>query len=79
MKKQQSISYSLNKKLIGKIIKALVIEKRGNDYLLSTQFNGPDDIDGKVTLKTNLTHSVGDIVEVKITNAFVYDLIAQEI
>lgn len=80
MNLQKSISYKLNKELIGKEFKAIVVGNAGkNRYLIRTSFNAPDDIDGEVYLNTAKIHEEGDIVNVKVIDAFVYDLIAEEI
>lgn len=79
MEEQAKISYALNKELIGREFKALVIEEKNNEYLLSTDYNAPDDVDGKVILFKKKAHNVGDVIKVKVTNSFVYDLIVEEI
>ncbi len=76
---QRHISYSLNKELIGRTEKGIIIEKRRNDYLVRTSFNAPDDIDGKVILKTDIEHEVGDIIYIRYIDAYVYDLIGEEV
>ena len=79
MRLQSKISYELNKKMIGRTFEAIVSQANKNDYLVRCDYNAPDDIDGNVILKTNVSHKVGDVVKIKITNAFVYDLVAEEI
>lgn len=79
MKIQAKISYELNKQLIGRTFDAIVSSVNKNDYSVRCDYNAPDDIDGNVILKTDKKHLVGDIVKIKITHAFVYDLIAEEI
>ena len=76
---QAKISYKLNKEMIGRIFKGLIISENNNEYLLSCDFNAPDDVDGKVILINNKEHKIGDIVEVRVTNSFVYDLLVEEI
>ena len=79
MEMQAKISYSLNKEMIGREFKALVIAEKNNEYLLSCDFNAPDDVDGKVILLKKKEHQVGDVIDVKVTNSFVYDLLVEEI
>ena len=79
MEAVQSISYRKNKEHVGEIMKGIVIGKDGNDYLLRSYWNAPDDVDGKIFVKTNKILHEGDIIKVKITDAFVYDLLATQI
>ena len=79
MSLQADISYQLNKELIGKRYRGLIIGKDKNEYLVRTSFNSPDDIDGNIYLKTDKKYAVGDIVNIEITHAFVYDLFAKDI
>lgn len=76
---QADISYQLNKEMVGNKFKGLIVGKDKNEYLVRTSFNSPDDIDGNIYLKTDKAHKNGDIVNIEITHAFVYDLIAKEI
>lgn len=77
MKAAQSVSYSQNKKHVGEIMTGLVIGKEKDNYLLRSYFNAPDDVDGKIFFKSNKEHNLGDKVKVKITDAFVYDLLGE--
>lgn len=79
MKLQQSISYKLNKNEIGKEFKALITGKSKGDYLISCYLNGPDDIDGKIILKSSKSHDIGDVIKAKVISAYVYDIICEEI
>ena len=80
MKAQQKISYSLNKKHVGEVMEGLVIGKdeHGN-YLLRSYWNAPDDVDGKIFITSNNILHNGDIIKVRINNAFVYDLMGEQI
>ena len=80
MKAQQKISYSLNKKHVGEVMEGLVVGKdeHGN-YLLRSYWNAPDDVDGKIFVSTNKSLHNGDIIKAKITGAFVYDLMGEQI
>lgn len=74
---QQKISYSNNKKRIGEIMSGFIIGKEHDYYLFRSGWNAPDDIDGKIFVKSDKSLHVGDFVKVKITNAFVYDLMGE--
>ncbi len=74
MRLQQKISYSNNKKRIGEIMRGFIIGKEHDYYLFRSGWNAPDDIDGKIFVKSDKELHVGDIVKVKINEAFVYDL-----
>ncbi len=74
MKLQQGISYRKNKGHIGEIMEGLVVGQEGNYYLLRSYFNAPDDVDGKIYFTATQDLKLGQKVKVKITDAFVYDL-----
>lgn len=73
---QRKISYSNNKKRIGEIMEGIVIGKDvgENHYLLRSSWNAPDDIDGSLFFEASHPLEIGQIVKVKITGAFAYDL-----
>lgn len=79
MRAQQSISYRNNKKMVGLTMKGMIFAKEHNHYLLRSYFNAPDNIDGKILVESSHPLKIGDIVNVKIKEAFVYDLIAEVI
>lgn len=81
MEEQKKISYQNNKKRIGEIMEGIVVDHTNNSnvYLLRSYWNAPDDIDGKISFTSNEKLNLGDIVKVKITNAFVYDLFGEKI
>lgn len=79
MKAQQAISYKNNKKHIGEVMEGMIFVKEHNHYLLRSYFNAPDDIDGRIVVNSNKPLNIGDIVKVKITDAFVYDLMGEVI
>ena len=76
MAAQRKISYELNKKRVGEVMEGLVIDKgaRKNEYRLRSYWNAPDDIDGSIFFTSQKPLEVGEVVKVKITGAFVYDL-----
>ena len=79
MKAQQKISYQQNKKHVDEIMEGLVIGKDNDNYLLRSYWNAPDDVDGKIYFSSDKLLHVGDIVKVKITSAFVYDLMGEHV
>ncbi len=79
MKAQQKVSYVLNKKHIGEEMEGLVIGKDKDDYLLRSYWNAPDDVDGKIYIKSDRKLALGEKVKVMITDAFVYDLMGEVI
>ena len=76
MEVQKGISYELNKARVGSIQKGMVIaaDQSHGKYLLRSSYNAPDDIDGEVRFTSSVPLEEGDIVTIKITQAFVYDL-----
>ena len=79
MKAQQKISYQQNKKHIGEVMEGLVIGKDNDNYLLRSYWNAPDDVDGKIYFSSEKELHVGDIVKVRISSAFVYDLMGEHV
>ncbi len=77
MKAQQKVSYQQNKKHVGEVMEGLVIGKDKDNYLLRSYWNAPDDVDGKIYFSSEEPLNTGDKVKVKITNAFVYDLMGE--
>lgn len=76
---QKKISYQNNKARIGEVMEGIVVEynKTNKVYGLRSYWNAPDDIDGKISFVSNKEHKIGDIVKVKITNAYIYDLFGE--
>ena len=79
MSLQQKISYDLNKKHIGEVMKGIVVGQENGYYLLRSYFNAPDDVDGKILFRSSRELKEGDITEVRITESYVYDLYGEEI
>lgn len=79
MEVQKKISYQNNKNRVGEIMEGIVTEynPKNNVYSLRSYWNAPDDIDGKISFISKNPLKIGDIVKVKITNAFVYDLFGE--
>ena len=79
MEVQKKISYQNNKARIGEIMEGIVVEYNPTNkvYGLRSYWNAPDDIDGKISFVSNKELKIGDIVKVKITNAYIYDLFGE--
>ena len=77
MKLQQKISYRRNKNHIGEIMEGLIVKKESNYYLFRSYWNAPDDVDGNIYVKADIALEIGQKVKVKITNAYVYDLLGR--
>lgn len=77
MTKQLEISLESNEKKIGKVLEVLVeeIEEEGS-YIGRSRYDAPE-IDNSVIFSSNLNCMPGDIVPVKITDAFDYDLVGR--
>ena len=73
----RKISYSQNKLHIGEVMEGLVVGYDGSHYLLRSYYNAPDDVDGKIYFKSNTKLNMGQKVKVKITEAYVYDLMGE--
>ena len=79
MEVQKKISYQNNKARVGEVMEGIVIEYNPTNkvYGLRSYWNAPDDIDGKISFVSNKEHKIGDVVKVKITNAYIYDLFGE--
>lgn len=79
MEVQKKISYQNNKARIGEVMEGIVVEYNVTNkvYGLRSYWNAPDDIDGKISFVSNKEHKIGDVVKVKITNAYIYDLFGE--
>lgn len=77
MEAQQRISYRQNKTHIGEVMEGLVVGKENGHYLLRSYWNAPDDVDGKIYFKSPRELKEGNKVTVKITDAFIYDLMGE--
>lgn len=79
---QKKISYSKNKEHLGEIMEGIVIDydSKNQIYSLRSSWNAPDDIDGRISfISPKKELKLGEIVKVKITNAFIYDLYGEHI
>lgn len=73
---QRKISFSKAKTHIGEVMEGIVTEaKEGSEeYRLRSYWNAPDDIDGAIIFTSKRKLKEGEIVKVRISEAFVYDL-----
>lgn len=78
MSLQQEVSKENNRKLLGKILRVLIEEKKDGVYLGRTQYDAPE-VDGIVYVKTKRLLKAGDFVDVKIADTLEYDLVGGEI
>ena len=79
MRLQQKISYRKNKLHIGEVMEGLVVGTDHDYYCLRSYWNAPDDVDGKILFKCDSKIEIGQKIKVKITSAFVYDLLGEAI
>ena len=78
MKLQRPISYKKNKERVGKEDYGLILgQAKDGKYVIRSSVNAPDDIDGAIYASSKKPHLVGEIVKIKYTHAFVYDLLAE--
>ena len=75
MRRQIDISLAWNREKVGKIFEVLVEEcDEDGSYIGRTRYDAPE-IDNSVIFTSEQELSAGDIVNVKITDAFDYDLV----
>ena len=79
MRRQMLISSELNQEKIGKVFEVIVDSKdEDGSFLGRTRFDAPE-IDNSVIFISKNELKPGDIVKVKINDAFDYDIIGEEI
>jgi ribosomal protein S12 methylthiotransferase len=72
---QYGLSYLVNQEFVGEVMTAIVEERIDQTtYLVRSYFNAPEDIDGRIILKSNDSLAVGSVIKIKITKAHPYDL-----
>lgn len=78
MRCQMDISLELNKEMIGETLTVLVEEQDADgSYMGRTQYDAPE-IDNSVIFTSGKELKAGDFVQVKITDAYDYDLVGTE-
>jgi ribosomal protein S12 methylthiotransferase len=73
MEVQQEISYRKNVEKVGKTFKVIVDKKEAGKYLGRTEFDSVE-VDNEVIINSTKKLTPGDFVNVKITNAYDYDI-----
>ncbi|SFQ20957.1 30S ribosomal protein S12 methylthiotransferase RimO [Parafilimonas terrae] len=73
MEVQQEISYEKNAEKVGKVFKVIVDKKEAGRYLGRTEFDSVE-VDNEVIIQSGKKLQPGQFIQVKITNAFDYDL-----
>jgi ribosomal protein S12 methylthiotransferase len=73
MEVQQEISYQKNIEKIGQTYKVIIDKKEAGKYLGRTEFDSVE-VDNEVIIKSSKNLIIGNFVNVKITNAYDYDL-----
>lgn len=76
MTQQQSISQSINKEFMGKVIDVLIDEREKGAYLGRSQCDAPE-VDGLVYVHSKKELKPGDFVKVRITDTLEYDLVGE--
>jgi ribosomal protein S12 methylthiotransferase len=70
---QQEISYEKNQEKIGNTFKVIVDKRESGRYLGRTEFDSVE-VDNEVIIQTSKRLEPGNFCQVKITNAYDYDL-----
>ncbi len=73
MEVQQEISYQKNEEKVGKTFKVIIDKKEAGKYLGRTEFDSVE-VDNEVIINSDKKLIPGEFVNVRITNAFDYDL-----
>jgi len=73
MEVQQEISYEKNTEKVGKTFKVIIDKKEAGRYLGRTEFDSVE-VDNEVVIHSEKKLPVGELVNVKITKAYDYDL-----
>ncbi len=76
MKEQQGISRNVQQQFVGRTLKVLIEEKQDGEekvYLGRSEYDAPD-VDGNVYVSSAKPLTIGEFVQVKITDAYEYDL-----
>jgi ribosomal protein S12 methylthiotransferase len=77
MMRQQEIASQLNQALIGKVIEAMIERQEKNIYVARSEKDAPE-VDGCVFVHSARKLKPGEIIKVKITSAYEYDLVGEE-
>jgi len=79
MSLQERISFELNQKRIGKVMKVLIDRKEGDYYVARSEYDSPE-VDNEVLIPAKANNlKIGEFYEVKIESSREYDLFASPI
>ena len=73
MELQQEISYEKNQEKVGQVLTVLIDKKEAGKYLGRTEFDSVE-VDNEVIVQSTRKLNPGDLVQVKITKAYDFDL-----
>ena len=73
MEVQQEISYEINAEKVGKVYKVIIDKREAGRYLGRTEFDSVE-VDNEVIVHSNKELPIGELVNVRITKAYDYDL-----
>ena len=73
MEVQQEISLEKNQEKVGKTFKVMIDKKEAGRYIGRTEFDSVE-VDNEVIIQSTKKLTIGDFVNVKIQQAFDYDL-----
>ena len=76
---QESISLDKNLERVGEIHRAIVEEFEGYYYIARSFAFAPDDVDGYLFIESDTKLHIGDVVDVKITDADSYNLFGKKL
>jgi ribosomal protein S12 methylthiotransferase len=78
---QRKISHERNKSHVGEVMEGLVTgyDNEKKLYTLRSYWNAPDDIDGNLYFSSQIPLKMGQIVRVKISSCFIYDLLGERV
>jgi len=81
MNLQRKISYEQNKGHLGEVMEGIVTgyDPEKKYFTLRSYWNAPDDIDGNLYFSSQNSLKPGQIIRVKITASFIYDLIGEQV
>ena len=79
MRRQLDISLENNRDMIGFTIDVIIDEEdEDGSYIGRSRYDAPE-IDNAVLVNTTVKHEPGDIIRVRVTDAFDYDLVGDEV
>ena len=73
MEVQQEISYEINAEKVGNVYKVIIDKREAGRYLGRTEFDSVE-VDNEVIVHSNKELPIGELVNVRITKAYDYDL-----